>query len=98
MAEHELKIDRVYLDALIDGSKTFEVRYNDRGYQRGDLLRFYDGRIQRFREFEVTYVHSGLGIKEGWVALAVTFADGGVTHGNPPQRDADDSIEVIRGG
>lgn len=38
MAEHELKVVQPYFDALLDGSKTFEVRRNDRGYQRGDTL------------------------------------------------------------
>ncbi len=38
MAEHVLKVQPPYLDALLDGSKTFEVRRNDRAYQRGDML------------------------------------------------------------
>jgi len=36
---HELKVVPPYFDALVSGAKTFEVRRNDRGYQRGDLLR-----------------------------------------------------------
>lgn len=45
MAEHTLKVQRPYFDALLDGSKTFEVRRNDRAYQRGDtlILVAYDG-------------------------------------------------------
>lgn len=35
---HELKVDPEYMTALLDGSKPFEVRRNDRGYQRGDVL------------------------------------------------------------
>lgn len=36
--EHVLKVSPDYFDALYDGSKTFEVRRNDRGFQRGDTL------------------------------------------------------------
>ncbi|GAA4123315.1 hypothetical protein GCM10022215_29900 [Nocardioides fonticola] len=38
MSEHILKVQPPYFDALADGSKTFEVRRNDRGFQRGDTL------------------------------------------------------------
>jgi Domain of unknown function (DUF3850) len=38
VATHELKVQPPYFDALLDGSKTFEVRRNDRAYQRGDVL------------------------------------------------------------
>lgn len=35
---HHLKTWVQYFAALWSGEKTFEVRYNDRGYQRGDVL------------------------------------------------------------
>ena len=35
---HELKIWSEFFDAVKDGRKTFEVRYNDREYQEGDYL------------------------------------------------------------
>lgn len=35
---HELKVWPDYFERLLDGSKTFEVRKNDRGYQAGDVL------------------------------------------------------------
>ncbi|WGL50653.1 DUF3850 domain-containing protein [Nocardioides sp. BP30] len=38
MTEHILKVVAPYFDAVADGSKTFEVRKNDRAYQRGDTL------------------------------------------------------------
>ncbi len=38
-AEHVLKVEQPYFDALVDGTKPFEVRRNDRAYQRGDTLR-----------------------------------------------------------
>jgi hypothetical protein len=38
MSVHQLKVWPQFYPALVDGSKTFEVRKNDRGYQVGDLL------------------------------------------------------------
>lgn len=38
MSEHKIKVQRPYFDALLDGSKTFEVRRNDRAFQRGDYV------------------------------------------------------------
>lgn len=35
---HELKTWPVHFDRVVDGSKTFEVRKDDRGYQTGDTL------------------------------------------------------------
>jgi len=36
--EHEIKCDPKYFTRLCDGTKTFEIRYNDRDYQVGDRL------------------------------------------------------------
>lgn len=35
---HELKIWPQYYCRVVDGSKTFEVRNNDRGFQPGDVV------------------------------------------------------------
>ena len=35
---HELKIERPYFLAVKSGEKTFEIRNNDRGYQKGDKV------------------------------------------------------------
>lgn len=42
MSEHALKVVAPYMDALLDGSKTFEVRRNDRAFQRGDTLLLWE--------------------------------------------------------
>ncbi len=44
---HELKIWPQYYCRVADGSKTFEVRNNDRGFQPGDtvVLREWDERL-----------------------------------------------------
>lgn len=38
MTRHVLKVQTQFWDALADGSKPFEYRYNDRNYQVGDEL------------------------------------------------------------
>lgn len=65
---HALKIWPQYFARVLDGSKTFEVRHNDRGFQRGDvvLLEEWDpDRVEaldilkytgRKIEFEIGYV------------------------------------------
>lgn len=40
-AQHVLKVAPEYWASIVDGSKTFEVRRNDRAYQRGDVLDLY---------------------------------------------------------
>lgn len=44
---HDLKTDPVYFQRLVDGTKTFEVRKDDRGYQSGDTLVLREWDAQR---------------------------------------------------
>lgn len=37
--KHEIKIEPPYLEAVLDGRKTFEIRLNDRGYNAGDTVK-----------------------------------------------------------
>ena len=37
---HKIKLDEAYVKAILNGDKTFEVRHNDRGYQKGDIIEF----------------------------------------------------------
>lgn len=37
---HKLKIKEEFAEAILTGDKTFEVRLNDRGFQRHDRVRF----------------------------------------------------------
>lgn len=88
MKVHEVKIWESYADAVLGGDKTFEIRYNDRGFQKGDRLKFQvveDGNSAfdlkshglNDKEFEITYVHSGLGMIDGFVVLAIKAVKGG---------------------
>lgn len=78
MKTHELKLDINFCDDVFNGRKNFEIRYNDRGYQTGDHIKFIpvdDGltgyhEISR-KEYEITYVLSGWGLKDNYVALGI---------------------------
>ena len=78
MKTHELKTLWTFWDAIAEGSKTFEVRENDRGYQTGDkliLVRTVPGKPDIERQVivkRVTYVLSGWGLKNGYVALGLS--------------------------
>jgi len=72
--EHLLKIEEQYLRNLIDGRKKCEVRLNDRDYQVGDILSFYDDDLNDsgdYRNFEITHIHSGVGLTDNYVCLSV---------------------------
>ena len=84
MKTHELKSWQEFFEAVLQGEKTFEVRYNDRGYRVGDMLRLrewngktgqYTGRELRM---EVKYIMPwsmitgyGIGLLPGWVVMAI---------------------------
>ncbi len=90
MIEHRLKTLSPYWDAINRGEKNFEVRRDDRGFQKGDilLLEKYDGAyyvkeghslsspIATIRA-EVTYVLTGgqLGIEPGYVVMGLRRLD-----------------------
>ena len=42
MTLHQLKIEPKWLDRLLDGSKTAEVRRHDRDFQLGDSIEFLE--------------------------------------------------------
>lgn len=66
---HNLKIEEQYLQDLLSGKKTFEIRLNDRDYQVGDTLLLAGYR------FIVTYIHAGLGLQDGYVCMSVELED-----------------------
>ncbi len=74
---HKLIIEKQFADAIYFGSKSFVVRKNDRGYNKGDIIMFnvmddYHYNIDHpiMQEvYEVTYVLSGWGLLPGYVVL-----------------------------
>ena len=85
MTVHELKTWPEFWDAIHDGRKTFELRYNDRGFQAGDQLRLF--RWNKAHScytapykpitVTVTYVASGrlFGLHDNWVCLGIRTVD-----------------------
>ena len=76
---HELKLRIELCDAVLKGEKNFEVRFNDRGYQKFDLIKFCPvdwternvlHEISK-KLYEITYVLSGWGLQDGWVAFGI---------------------------
>ena len=85
MTEHTLKCTEAYFDAIERGDKNFEVRRDDRGFQKGDTLvleRFhpskgYTGALTTFGikliRKTVTYILTGgqFGIEPGYVVMGL---------------------------
>lgn len=82
---HKIKIREEFADDVLNGDKRFEVRENDRGYQKGDFIQFdvIGGMgLSRHHDlndvrFEITYVLSGWGIKDGYVVFGIRKSDNG---------------------
>lgn len=82
---HELKLLWSFENDILDGLKTFEIRENDRGFQKGDLVKFKvaDTRVNpsinhpiEDKVYEITYVLNGWGIKNGFVVFGIKeYAD-----------------------
>ena len=77
---HRIKILESFADAVYGGDKTFEVRKNDRGYQKGDIVEFvvlyadgceYSGHPLSNKRYEITYVLSGWGIEDGYCVFGI---------------------------
>ena len=83
---HRLKIQRQWADAKLAGEKTFEIRKDDRGFQKGDTVRYLvvdpktaepwkdeDGKPHKLEscEFLITYVISDkAGLEPGFCVFA----------------------------
>lgn len=86
---HVLKTDPEVFDAVWRGDKTYEIRYNDRGYKVGDTLLLMETRSTglemklgapleytgRNTETKVTHILAGplYGLTEEWVILSIDW-------------------------
>ena len=89
MSDFTLKTDPAVFQDVLDGKKTFEIRFNDRGYQVGDLIVLKETKFtgQQMREGspliytgremqkQISYILSGYGLQDGWVILGITDFD-----------------------
>lgn len=78
--EHELKTWQSYFHAIADGTKTFEIRRDDRGFRVGDTLRLreteygsgnYTGREERRLITQILRYESDLGLMDGYAILSL---------------------------
>lgn len=78
MKTHTIKILEDFADAIYTEDKTFEIRKNDRGYQKGDYINFnvikadetHEHPIER-KTYMITYIINGWGLKNGYVAFSI---------------------------
>lgn len=75
---HALKIWPKYFGAVLSGAKTYEIRRNDRGFNRGDLVRLeeWDPETQKYTGAVVlkyiTYMSdSDFGVLPGYCVFGI---------------------------
>lgn len=78
---HKLKIYPHYFQEVADGTKTFEIRKNDRKFNVGDtvILKEWDNIEYSGREIaaKITYILDDkfIGLAEGYVAFSIKMYD-----------------------
>jgi len=88
--QHRLKTDPKVFDEVAAGLKTFEIRYDDRGYQVGDILelaktRYTSEEMRNGKPLEytgqivtvgVSHIMRGpiYGFKERWVIMSIKMS------------------------
>lgn len=76
---HYIKLNETFEYPVLSGDKNFEIRKNDRGYNKGDLIVFRvideEGCILHSKLdnkiYEITYVINGWGIEDGYVVFGI---------------------------
>ena len=79
---HQIRLAKPYVDDVANGIKTFELRKNDRGYKKGDILEmmeFADGKnTGRMVKVLVTYIlEDYTGIEDGYCIMATKLMKDG---------------------
>ena len=70
MKLHELKIKRKYFDDIKRGTKTFEIRKNDRDYKEGDLIHFTIVDEEPPKEFNDCFIRA---FKEPYIVFQIVY-------------------------
>ena len=77
---HKIKLVESFADAVLSGDKCFEIRKNDRGYQKGDFVKFTvctSGGMKRITHpldeavFRITYVLNGFGLEADYCVFGI---------------------------
>lgn len=104
MKTHELKLDTRFFKEVADHKKTFEVRFDDRGFKVGDYLILKE--VVKDREgnvdytgweivAQINYILSAkqfpMGLKEGYVVMSIRVLANGV-------HMSEDELEIFLGG
>ena len=80
MRRHNIKIKSEFADEIVNKNKQFEIRLNDRMYQKGDEIVFkvidengneFNSHRLNGKEYRITFVASGFGIENGYVVLGI---------------------------
>lgn len=83
MKVHEIKIKSIYFDDVVSGLKSFEIRYNDRNYQVGDILYMKEtlygdsfSETGRTVSVSVTYIlENALYLPQGFVIMSIKLIE-----------------------
>ena len=84
---HELEIKLPFANAIVSGNMTFIVHPNDHGFQKDDIIKFkvrdeygvfVSGHFLEKETYQITYVLSGYGIKDGYVAFSIKQVRGDI--------------------
>ena len=80
---HKIKLLNVFVEDVLSGEKSFEIRINDRNYQKGDLIKFIPvsdiesdlpigvgpSRILRRKTYVITHVLIGVPIERCYILI-----------------------------
>lgn len=80
MITHKLKISPIYFERVWSEEKTFEIRNNDRDFQKGDAIELleWDGNKYTGRSAcgRIDYVLSNFsGLKDGFAVFSIKITD-----------------------
>ena len=78
--KHRLKTNTEHFQSVLDGSKTFEIRLNDRDFKEGDILYLVElgedrtNETGRFVYSRVSHILHGpiYGLRDGWCIMSLS--------------------------